>query len=240
MKKLIKQLRLNNNGAAMVSVIVVAAFITILASTMLYFTGMNYQMKSADYQNAKTFYDAEKALDVIKAVLVKDVSVAYELAYRDVMTDYANYSDAEQRNYACAERFVEEMEKIWLARAVGKTEGQKYEEALIELITNDPDIDSAVKSEVVGHIYIDPSEPPINISKVDSEGKFILSNVKVVSHAQGGYNSYIMTDIGLLVPEYDFINGSKSTYEAPAVPVDAEEKILNMSNSVIYMNWRRY
>ncbi len=235
MKKLIKRLQLNNKGAAMVSVIIVAAFITILASTMLYFTGMNYQMKGTDYQNTKSFYKTEEALDVIKAVLVNDVSLAYEKAYRTIMVDYATL-DPGTRNEEYKIAFVDELETIWTARVSGGS----YEDAIKDMINNDPNIDATVKADVVSCIYVDPIEAPASSSKIETEGKFIIEDVKV-HYTQNGYSSYITTDLCLVAPDYDFsVNASDTSYVAPADPADAERDIVNMSDYVIFMNWKRY
>ena len=190
MEKLIKKLQLNNKGAAMVSVIIVAAFITILASTMLYFTSMNYQMKSTSYQS--------------------------------------QYMSA----------FLAELQKIWTDRKTAA--GGSYEDAIKELINSDAEIEAAIKTDVIDALYIDPSAPAVDIATIDTEGKFIIQNVKV-HYSQNGYSSYIITDLCLVAPDYDVtLETSASSYTAPADPADAERKTVNMSDYVIYMNWTRY
>lgn len=236
MKKLIKKLQLNNKGAAMVSVVIVAAFITILASTMLYFTSMNYQMKSTGYQNNRSFYKAEEALDVIKSVLVKDVSAAYEKAYKATMVEYAAF-DPTTRQSEFQKVFIDELETLWTGRAAS---AGSYEEAIKALIDSDTGVDATLKSDAKGCIYVDPVAPAVGISKIESEGKFIIENVKV-NYTQNGYTSYINTDICLVAPDYDFtLEASSASYVAPADPADAERKTVNMSEHVIFMNWTRY
>ena len=63
----------DNRGAAIVTVIVVSAFITIIATTMLYIAGRNYISKQTDYQNKISFYQAEEVLDKLKAYLVEEL-----------------------------------------------------------------------------------------------------------------------------------------------------------------------
>ena len=41
-----KKHKLNNAGSAIVTVLVVVTFITILATVLLYISGLNYQMKT--------------------------------------------------------------------------------------------------------------------------------------------------------------------------------------------------
>ena len=54
--------KLDNRGSALLIVILVVGFLTILATTLLYISGMNFQIKQADYQNKKNFYTGETGL----------------------------------------------------------------------------------------------------------------------------------------------------------------------------------
>lgn len=55
--------KLNNDGAALVTVIVVITFISILATVILYSSGMNFAMKTTDIKTKVSFYDAETAME---------------------------------------------------------------------------------------------------------------------------------------------------------------------------------
>ena len=55
--------RLNNKGAAMVSVMIAIAFIAIIATSLLYMAYMNYLTKVMRYNSTDNFYTAEFALD---------------------------------------------------------------------------------------------------------------------------------------------------------------------------------
>lgn len=54
-----KKRKRNNAGSAIVTVLVVVTFITILATVLLYISGMNFQMKVTDYRTKESFYQAE-------------------------------------------------------------------------------------------------------------------------------------------------------------------------------------
>ena len=59
--------KLNNKGSALVTVVIVIAFITILATLILYLSVMNFQMKANDYRTKESFYGAEIPLEEIKS-----------------------------------------------------------------------------------------------------------------------------------------------------------------------------
>ena len=73
MKTSFKKEKVNDNGSALLTVLLFVAFLTILATTLLYVTGMNYIIKEANYRNKKNFYTNETALEEIKARLMADV-----------------------------------------------------------------------------------------------------------------------------------------------------------------------
>ena len=106
----------DNRGAAIVTVIVVSAFITIIATTMLYIAGRNYISKQTDYQNKISFYQAEEVLDKLKAYLVEDVSDAFEYAYADTMANYVDHKGTPNVESYYARSYTEKLKKIWDGR----------------------------------------------------------------------------------------------------------------------------
>ena len=82
-----RYIQLNNNGSALISVVAVVIFLSVIATTIIYISGKNYQIKANDYQNKNTFYQAEMALDELKGALAADVSEAFKYAYREVMPE---------------------------------------------------------------------------------------------------------------------------------------------------------
>ena len=84
-----KKHKLNNAGSAIVTVLVVVTFITILATVLLYISGLNYQMKVTDYRTKESFYQAETPVEELRAQLAKDVQIAFAKAYAAAMSEYA-------------------------------------------------------------------------------------------------------------------------------------------------------
>ena len=46
-----KKIKSDNRGAAIITVIIVCVFISVIATTMLYITSRNFMTKQVDYQN---------------------------------------------------------------------------------------------------------------------------------------------------------------------------------------------
>lgn len=57
--KTFNKYRLNNKGAALISVMIAVAFVTILSTTLLYISMNNYQMKVVNSKSKENFYDAD-------------------------------------------------------------------------------------------------------------------------------------------------------------------------------------
>ena len=84
----------NNKGAAMVNVLICITFISIIASSLLYMTYINYLTKAARYNNKNNFYSGELALDEV-AVGLENVIVQCDSANKakeKINTDYTNGS----------------------------------------------------------------------------------------------------------------------------------------------------
>lgn len=222
--------KLNNRGSALVTVLVVTAFISIIATTLLYITAQNYQMKQTDYQNKQSFYQAEKAIDTLKGLLVEDVQAAYLKAYSDTMNNYLKLGDQDARQSYYQQHFRDELEAIWDAR--------------IAVPVADPDPAAtrlnALKTYMTGKgfgaeadcIYsFDGYDPDAPVQLVDGSTKeqFVVMGVKA-KFTSGTYTNFLCTDICLMIPELDLNDGTSHSANAEIVPIE---------DCVIYMNWHK-
>lgn len=232
--KRVMKVRINDKGSAIVSVIVVTAFITILATTILYTTGINYRVKANDYQNKQTFYKAEQALDELKAALVDDVSEAYAYAYSEVAAEYSQLG-AGERTAEYNRLFVEYLSKLWKDGASSRVKmaGDDEVKALKDYFKSKTGLDAEECLD-----YPEGTEPDGTVAadyvvsyddSLASKGQFIIRNVHV-KHAENGYITYIRTDIALNAPDYNW-NAAAST---------SGDGVLRMSDYVVYMNWTKY
>lgn len=85
--------KFKNKGSAIVTVIVVVSFISIMGTILLYVAGINYQMKVSDYMTKETFYGAEEVVELLRTQMIIDLNTASEKAFDDVICDYSYYSD---------------------------------------------------------------------------------------------------------------------------------------------------
>lgn len=224
----------DNRGAAIVTVIVVSAFITIIATTMLYIAGRNYISKQTDYQNKISFYQAEEVLDKLKAYLVEDVSDAFEYAYADTMANYVDHKGTPNVESYYARSYTEKLKKIWDGREAAvitiDPEVSKLTQALREYLVKKLEEDGLDEDSAKAI-----SERIRSVERCDippAKDKFILVGVRVAYEPEDGYSTYIYTDIGLELPDF-YMQGMSGADERGG-------QTLDLADCVKYMNWKRY
>lgn len=211
-------IKLNNRGSAIVSVVIITLFVTVLATTLLYVSGQNFKQKQTDYQNKQSFYKAEEALDCLKALLVSYVSEAFEEAYEDTVSNFVLLGTSEARKSNYQDKFIAKLEELI---------GSSYEpETCLEIIYN---MMSADYPELASYIY-----------SVDSMGGDISSGEKIFSikgirakYTLGNYTTFLYTDISIIIPDEGMAipsNTTTSTVDTKTVP---------FTDYVVYVNWRR-
>ena len=67
-KKKYNSIMYDNKGAALIVCIIVLLFVSILATIILYLSGINYRMKRSDLNNKVTFYESEIPLETMRAI----------------------------------------------------------------------------------------------------------------------------------------------------------------------------
>lgn len=220
--------KLNNKGAALVSVLVVTTFITIIATTMLYMAAMNYQQKLTDYQNKQSFYGAEKALDELKSILVGDVQEAYVTAYNKTTRQFLVLKTQQARNEFFQDAFIHELNEKWKTR--------------VNLNSND--LAAAVRSVMTGE-YETEKDSIYRVldygvyetaTSTGSTKKFALRGVQT-KFTSGAYTTFIYTDICLEPPKVDWADKYSSAEDTIKQPADRET--IAFTDYVFYVNWRK-
>ena len=117
----------DNRGDALAMVIIVVAFVTVLASVLMFVSYSGYKMRQLDRRGKDTFYDAETVLDEINVGLQREASEVLQASYEDIMENYAVYSSANARNIAFRNEYFTEMKK---ALEDGTTDGHYNIETL--------------------------------------------------------------------------------------------------------------
>ncbi len=102
-----------DKGSALVSVLVIVAFISILATIVLYLAATNYKMKIADSRTKESFYEAEEVVELFKANLTLDVAEAARRAYGRCNSEYVFLSSKENRREHFLIAFNNELQNVW-------------------------------------------------------------------------------------------------------------------------------
>lgn len=262
LRKWLERIKLNNEGTALISVVAVAIFLSVIATTIIYISGKNYQIKANDYQNKNTFYQAEMALDEFKAALADDVSEAFKFAYREFMTDYANQPSGDKLNELYQQRYFDYLYYKWTKEVKYGTDIPDDVESYVtvkgESIYTTVETFIAKSGHELKHFkeyFIKEDKLAVGDEKMelgcidtpDKRGRFILKNIRV-SYTNKGYSSYICTDIAMDPPAYymGVSNIAESEGEGtpggggtPAIPKDTTDR-LYMGEYILYMNWHKY
>ncbi len=64
----------DNRGAALISIMIAVAFVSILASALLYLSYSNFQMKVANYQSKVNFYGTEKDMTTLSTTIRNELA----------------------------------------------------------------------------------------------------------------------------------------------------------------------
>lgn len=118
----------DNRGAALIVCIIVLLFVSILATIILYMSGINYRMKKSDYNNKVTFYVSEIPLETMQTNLVVPVSEALNNAYMECNTTYmydstSDYNRQKVFYNSFRDNLVDILEDYYSGTSIGATPG---------------------------------------------------------------------------------------------------------------------
>ncbi|MBR5376196.1 MAG: hypothetical protein IK139_02845, partial [Lachnospiraceae bacterium] len=212
-KHLVRKVKNDDTGSAMVMVIVAVAFLGILVATLMWVTMANYYMKTTDAKNKETFYSAETVFEEIKAGMQKDASDAVLRVYQTSFGDYTNgTTEAELQD-----RFLNE---IYLSYRDPSNPDRFDAGKLIAYIEEmfNPFVAAGRDEHYAGPLVYGPDgvsvyetavicPAGINIQKTDKN--VILKNITIqfYDHATGNY-SEITSDLSVGLPSVRFSKAS--------------------------------
>lgn len=222
MKKRKNRLKINNSGAALVTAIVVIAFVSVLATIVMYVSGTNYYMKSTDLKTKASFYDAEEALEVIKAELMILADEAFQDAYEQTLIEFVGKTP-DQRTALYYEKYVENLTSLLL---------EKRTQPDSSILTFTDYYKSKVGSDYEAGLTITAA----NLDEHKPEGYSLLKGVNL-TYTKDGYTTIISTDYLIIAPEVDWsIETSLNVWDAG---VGLTRDTYEMSDCVTYVNWKK-
>lgn len=200
----------DNRGGAMAMVLVIVAFISILASVLMFVAYSGYQMRLIDRQGKDNFYTAETVLDEINTGLQEEISRALTKAYQQVMVNYALYETAEKRNAEFYNVYYDELQKaLQLDSAhtnqysVAKLRGYLSGEVLGDGKAGTSPDGSKINFGTYGAI-VESNVTPESYTLALKKDGILLKDLKVSYVNQRGYISIISTDIRIALPAANF------------------------------------
>lgn len=217
-----KQFHKDNKGSAMALVIVIIAFIAILASVLMFAAYAGYRMRLVDEQGKDNFYTAEMVLDEINVGLQREVSQSLSAAYEDIMMNYSLEGSGSERNQRFREKYFEQLRE----HLQDSTDPTKYDIDLLRSYLTEQSLGD------VGHgadgsrkAFEDESKPEeerakygaiveSDIGTIDEDGasylmeynntRLLLKDLRVSYVNKSGYVSIISTDIRIDLPDFTF------------------------------------
>lgn len=238
---------LDNRGSALLTVILVVTFMTILGTILMYITSMNYQIKQADYQNKRNFYTGEEALEEMKGLLIKDVSDAALLAYEDMSVYYASLDSEDMRNSMYYSFFYTRMDELIADRMTmyGSVDNWMNNYSYTSQLDH-PSAGAGTGFTVEMNLdkydsnnngSLDASEA---IEKREDKGYYLIKGIKVKYVDPETYNTTkITTNFKITPPPIDWsANGTITTLPSgvDANVVGNKEKV-TPEDCVIYSDW---
>ncbi len=215
-----KKLHLDNRGGAMVMVLVIIAFITILAGVLMFAAYAGYSMRIVDRQGKDNFYTAETVLDEINVGLQGELSAALNKAYKRVMENYAVYETESARAiHFYSEYFEALQEALENPSAAGEYNIDKLRGYLSPELLGDgngerPADGASFREGAIVESNVDTGKYRIKITTSTINGTpdvptgFALEDLKISYVNRSGFVSIISTDIRLGIPAMDFGNAS--------------------------------
>lgn len=220
MRRLKNKLKLNNAGAALVTVIVVIAFVSVMVTVLLYSASINYYMKTTDMRIKNNFYSTETALEQIRAALVDLAGDAYEESLNNCMVNYGMNATAGVGNSTFNSEFVGNFQTVW-TNTLGSYTIEEYLKSLVD------------------NVYSSGLTCSGGLELHETEGYVILKGVKIW-YLNDGYESYIETDYIIKAPEIDLdIQASATNWDPADTDHDKAKtrKELDLVTCVNYYNW---
>ena len=200
-----RQLHKDNSGAALAMVIVIIAFIAILAAVLMFVAYAGFRMRTVDRQGKDNFYTAETVLDEINVGLQGEISAALSVAYEDIMINYSMENSANARNRRFRKTYFDELtKKLQDPANTGSYDIDHLRQYLSDESKGNGD---ATRGGFVSYGAIVESDvtPESYVLEIDAnKTRLLLKDLRVSYVNENGYVSIISTDIRIDLPSFNF------------------------------------
>ena len=204
------KLHRDNRGSGLIMVLIMVAFLSILAAILMFAAYGGYRMRLEDKQGKDNFYTAETVLDEINVGLQSEVSDALSKAYQEVMVNYSLYETPAKRGEKLYEIYYKELQKALQlddlhtsVYSVDTLRGYLSPELYGDGKNSTPADGSREHFGSWGAIVESTQDPDVYTLALKSDG-IVLKDLKVTYVNQRGFVSIITTDIRIALPRVNF------------------------------------
>lgn len=227
MRKAKQNEKLNNQGVALVTVIVIISFISVLATVVLYTSGINFAMKTTDIKTKVSFYDTETAMEQLKAYFTGEASKAFETAYAETLTNYGNWGNGVGRE--------SHYKATFFATLQANLTQELADSGCADMTAF---LNTKVDPKYAGMITLSPEGTGTYDTSKVGEGYVLFKGVQIV-YTENGYTTKITTDFLINLPEQNWAAEYSEKNSAPAHVEDILDLDLKMTDFVKYYNWSK-
>ncbi len=212
LKKLGAYAHSQNQGAAIISVLVAMAFISILGATLLYMSYTAVLMRSTEQKGIATFYDAAAVMDQVLAGFQQVSSDSIAVAYQQVLINYAHtpsHQTAFHDNFVQALLAWQNQDDLQLAKEVSSALDENLYSLNLAVIA-DFLIEAGIAKGDIAYTGLD--DAPENASIMISGGeniiaypgdKVVFKDIVINYHnPQTNYSTMVSSDISLKMPDF--------------------------------------
>ena len=224
---ILRKLSGNNRGSGIVVVLVSMTCIALMSASLLFMSYTAMRMRATERQASRDFYNAETAMDELRAGAQSIASDALGRAYKAVLT---TYSEGGQMTERFADAYVKELENSTLL------DGNSYSLDVLKAYVTAP------RSGVL-NIYCpddkpeDPNDHPI----VDTSGNRITLKNIYVEYTLNGYTTTISSDISFGMPAFTYTPPGDMKTGLPEHALIADKALVHtMGNSTIDITGSAY
>lgn len=217
-KKCLRFLKQNNEGAAIVIVIVAMAFVGVLASTIMWMSLVNFRMKVTDRKIKESFYSAETVFEQMSVGLQNLAAESADAAYSFIMQNYANFPE-DKRNSEFQKEYMKSVQEA-LAKSASETDQydlQKlmlYVDAGMRVGIVDPSSSKSwigarsLDASLIGTANEYKSRYGAIVAPVDAD-YLLLKGLHLEYTDSEGFLTIIDTDLMITTPEADFTQSGR-------------------------------
>ena len=216
----------NKKGSSLMFIIIAVAFVGILSTIILRVTIINVETKSTDRNIKKNFYSTETVMDALNIALENISKDAMQVAYVDLLENYAddgiNTTDGNIVQDKFARKYLNNL--IGLLQSGNKTGTWNYslddkttyeykievlKEYLVDVLDDDhyETLADFLDIEYMKDNNCKFLEVTFDSTNSDAEKYVTLKNVRV-NYKEDDANTYITTDIKIVVPKLNFEGGN--------------------------------